>query len=173
MKAAIPNSKFPEYMKKHHRAWYDWARKKGHVVKPEQLILVRGVLTASEWTAAVFQSTSGSPSAGIQGTFVPTRSAGFELSNDTRNDGSVEFRSVPSGGASSASSREYDQCVFVPHYRIKYAPGVWQRITAAAGDWELPNAEDDASQTRVAAEAGGHVDCEPNSSAHSVSAHLY
>lgn len=197
--AVLTNNKFPEYMKKHHRAWYDWLQNKGHAMKQEQLILVRGAVKTSEWTVAAFQSTSGGHSANIQGTFVTAGSVGFELSKDTKNDGSVEYRSGPevtrrspspvrsvmtrdsaslmpvpaptltlthsrgdSASTIGASGNKYDQCVFVPHYRIKYVLGVWRRIKAAAGDDELPDPDDEADETQITIETDDQGNLEPD-----------
>lgn len=189
----LSNNTFPTYMKKHFREWFRWVTSKGHQLKVEQIVLVRGTVKTTEWTVAAFQSVGKGRSINIQGSFVSAGSVGFELSKDTENDGSVEYRSGPDTARRSpspsrslttvdsnflqpvplqpthsrsssvtSSEKPFNQCVFLPFYKIKYRLFLLPSIKAAAGYDELPDADNDDADTRIVVESEGQEDYDPD-----------
>lgn len=207
-RVVAPNNIFSTYMKKHHGEWMKWLTAKGYQLKPEQIIMIRGTVNTTEWTVAAFQSQESGHAVNIQGTFVSAGSIGFELSRDTANDGSVEYRSGPenvrrspsparslvppdsataltpnhglyathsrgdSRSSLSRSEKKWNQCVFLPYYRIKYRLFVLRTIQAAAGYDELPDPENDDSYTRITVETEGQGNNDPDTPAEFVSTAL-
>lgn len=53
----LPTTKVPEYMYKHHRSWYAFARAQGLLLEPDDITLIRSTVKASGWTVVAFTDT--------------------------------------------------------------------------------------------------------------------
>ena len=134
------NHQWVDYIMKHHADWVKWINEKRRVIiKREQLVIVRGALRTTEWTVAAFQA-----SGTVRSNFGPVRM-------ETKFEGDVQYRSGPEPKSSAGSifndRKTYDQCVFLPMYKIKYRIVPFHlfplRIEAAAEYDNLGDPEDD------------------------------
>lgn len=173
LETVLPNAAFPTYMKTHYENWLRWAQSKDYDVENMSLVLVRGTIKTSEWTVAGFQSIKGSHLAGIEAAFVPTATAGFQLSKESSTDGSVDYRSGSSPksfhsrralSSPSGISSQYnfnpispdvprDQCIFLQYYKLKYRtfPLQWllTKMNAAAEYDRHPSDEVEESDSMI------------------------
>lgn len=114
--------------------WMQQAQTKGLDVNKVAIVLVRGAVWTRNWTVAVFHNAQGERN--ISGQVIATDD-GLALSDRSKNDSRVEYRSALD--IAHDEDIQNNQCIFLPHYKIKYRVFPFPlKIEAAAGPGDLP-----------------------------------
>lgn len=144
LRVVRPNNIFFEYVRKHHRSWYDLAQTIGLAVRPDDLILVSGWLKTTDWVVATVltEERSRGFSLSIDSVSSPVQ-ASFNIERATHRSFSAHQRRGPN----RVAERRHNQCLFIRYYKAKYrVPHMsWlgMKIVAAAEPQDLRE-EDDA-----------------------------
>ncbi|KAI0089371.1 hypothetical protein BDY19DRAFT_140875 [Irpex rosettiformis] len=91
----LPNSNFPAYMLEHYDSWYKLAKEQEHDIEPEDLVMVKGTVKASDWTVAAFYDKSKHRSFKVEARGIPYVGAGLSFTNSKV---STEYRTTRSEG---------------------------------------------------------------------------
>lgn len=146
-----PNKTFPEYMHLYHDSWYEFSKERGHDVAPEDIVMVRGTVKASEWTVAAFTDETRHQSLHLEAQGGSFGSVGVSLALSDASSMSVEHRC----GSSLVATQDNmglpvvagprNQCVFLSRYQMRYRKFPWKnRKIRAAGYRNDPTSEDDS-----------------------------
>ncbi|KAI0089368.1 hypothetical protein BDY19DRAFT_140693 [Irpex rosettiformis] len=151
-----PNKAFPEYMHTYHDSWCDFAREKGHDVSPEDIVMVRGTVKASEWTVAAFMDETRHQSLELEAQGGLIGSAGISLSLSVASSMSVEHRSGRSQPRISSDEEDSaanfrpmrNQCMFLCRYKMRYRKWPWQikKIKAEGYRDDEPSSDSDSEE---------------------------
>ncbi|CAL1717286.1 unnamed protein product [Somion occarium] len=165
----VHNQNFVEYMRRNHASWCEFARRQGFIVDREDIILVRGWVKASSWTAAAFMEKGHALELNLGVNATLSASFGVSVVGSVRTTQSVECRSghVESNEHTTRSrriastyrtvlvqERTPTHCVFLSCYKIKYRSILPTKIVAAAEPSEdskrpenSPNSDSTATMT--------------------------
>lgn len=148
-----PNKTFPEYMHTYHDSWCDFAADRGHDVLPEDIIMVRGTVKASEWTVAAFTDETRHQSLQLEAQG-GLGSAGISVSLSDASSSTVEHRSGRSKpppitdqmGTAMDSQMPMNQCVFLSRYKMRYRKWPWKnrKIRASGQRDDEPSSDSDS-----------------------------
>ncbi|KAJ3551254.1 hypothetical protein NM688_g4809 [Phlebia brevispora] len=125
MECVRPNGVFYRYIQKHHPSWSEWARKRGFVRPPQDIILVRGFVKASQWALATYKKGTGRTDTSMTATF--SRQAGFRFDTtsfqgnvacESRMGPQPSFPDTPRPSDQNPSPLK-DQCIFLKYYQLK------------------------------------------------------
>ena len=139
-----PNNIFPEYMRANHDSWCDFAREQGHAVDPEDIVMVRGTVKASEWTVAAFLDETRHQTLELKASAATLGSLGVSLSRSVTSSMSVEHRTSPSQATGNPSPPK-NQCVFLNRYKISDRRLPWKNRKIKAEGYR----DDEPSQDDV------------------------
>lgn len=128
-----------EYMIRNHESWCDFALKQFDLLlRPEEIILVRGSVKTSEWAVAAFMDRGSSHELELYGIAGHLANASFSVSVSCVGIEPVSYRSGPSlprAALGEETGRGHDdQCVFLQAYKIKQRLRIGPRFIQAAGE---------------------------------------
>lgn len=127
------NDIFFDYVRRHHKSWYELARSLGLALKPEDIILVSGWLKTTEWAVAAIltegKAHAFSMSVDPGSSIVQAR---LDIEHSTNRKLSTSHRKGPN----KVTERRRDQCLFLRYYKAKYRLTLFKflgmKIVAAA-----------------------------------------
>ncbi|KAI0088758.1 hypothetical protein BDY19DRAFT_144753 [Irpex rosettiformis] len=128
------NDIFTDYILKHHESWYELAKRRHHSVRPEDIIMVRGTIKASDWTLASFASEADRKEFTLQVKGGPSAYAGVSFVRSVVHAQSVDYRTSldASWGIRKLFKLLLPQvfpkdCLFVAQYKVKYRYNILRR----------------------------------------------
>ncbi|GJE89749.1 hypothetical protein PsYK624_058550 [Phanerochaete sordida] len=124
----LPNSKFLEYIVKHHASWHDFAVEKTHLISSDSLVLVSGWLKASEWALATFSNQSRAHAFSLNADAGSIASARFTASSGTQVHMPIHQRCGPVRPVKPSGPLPCDQCLFVRYYKIRRRAFIYESL---------------------------------------------
>ena len=119
----VRSTAFQEYIYNHHQSWHAFAKKKGHSVEVEEIVLVSGFVKTSSWAVATYAGQESSHDFSLSVGANGVASASADFSSEEKTNVKVLKRSGPGPSKGSAkakgkaSSKEKNQCLFVQYYK--------------------------------------------------------
>lgn len=111
------NDRFFDYVRQHHKSWFEFARSLGLDVKPEDIILVSGWLKTTEWAVAAVLAEGKAHAFSLNvdpgSSIVQAR---LDIEHSTNHKLSTSHRKGPN----KITARRRDQCLFLRYYKAKY-----------------------------------------------------
>lgn len=117
----VHNNKFwRDYTLAHHDSWYEFATEvQGHILKPEDLILVTGFLKTTKWALASIENHGKSSSVSLSVDVKDIARAYFNVERSENTESAIIQRHGPAQGSKTATPLPCDQCLFLRYYKVK------------------------------------------------------
>ena len=131
---------FEDYIRKHYKSWYAYARQQDLEFPHGQIMLVTGCDKAAEWDSAVFSSNIKGAGITLFGGLPTVASGELSISSAWESGTSVQCRSGPV--CESESTLKYDQTIFIRGYRVCERHWFGPKIIKAAAEPQSPESED-------------------------------